>query len=95
MTFFNLSICIKLLSSHIYITTALELLKYLQAVIQTTRENVDAYEQKGATKTTSPVSPVSHEGRRKKLKMRHISADFTNREAFRVIMLIPITDNLM
>lgn len=86
---------IELQSSHIDITTAVGLLKSLQTVIQTTRGNFDAYEQKGATKTNNHDYKSSESRKRKKKYDDATSAHFTDREAFRVKTFIPITDNLM
>ena len=57
--------------------------------------NFDAYEQKGAIKTSNHDYKSSESRKRKKNYGDATSADFTDREAFRVKTFIPITDNLM
>ena len=71
---------INLQSSLIDITTAVGLLKSLQTVIQTIRENFDAYEKKEQLKqATTTTSPVSHERGRKNMMMRHQMISLTGK----------------
>lgn len=86
---------INLQSSQIDISTAVALLKSLQTVIQTIRDNFDVYEQKGVNKTHNNDYKDSKSRKRKKQYDDATSADFTDREAFRVKTFIPITDKLM
>ena len=86
---------INLQSSQIDISTAFVLLKSLQTVIQTIRDNFDVYEQKGINKTHNHDYKDSKSRKRKKQYDDATSADFTDREAFKVKTFIPITDKLM
>ncbi|ESN91298.1 hypothetical protein HELRODRAFT_165303 [Helobdella robusta] len=75
---------ISLQSSQIDISTAVALLKSLQIVIQSIRDNFDMYEQRGVAKTRNSNYKTS--GMRKK-KNKYDNASFEN--------FIPITDKLM